>query len=311
MHVHKLVVLASLNAVAIAADASAAFNKVYATKLWAGKNKHPSSGAGSTLKATTTTCAVLKRAVVMRRARARRFNTGVKILDTPCGDWTWMPSCLQKIASEARVSLIYQGVDVVESVVTKLNARVAGAGGLPTPPPQHPPAAELNVTVLPFQVADVGNLTRMSDFANHFDVIISKHMLIHTPNEFIFSVLRSWNAIGAAFLVTDNWPYPNPSLLSQPVNTNIDFGQYREMNLHAAPFQLSAPLCTTVDHAMCDEVPGYRNGAPKGGCRPTIGIFRFPLAWADPAAVAGSPQPAGPSQLVKLPDCLKQMHLLL
>ena len=61
MHVHKLVVLASLNAVAIAADASAAFNKVYATKLWAGKNKHPSSGAGSTLKATTTTCAVYAR----------------------------------------------------------------------------------------------------------------------------------------------------------------------------------------------------------------------------------------------------------
>ena len=128
-------------------DAKSAFANVYAHHKWQ-KNYAagtPASGGGSTPLATSTTCAVLAHAVQLvrqRKAAARRSpddDGAVRVLDTPCGDFTWMPHCLLHVANTARVDLsgghagapphelVYQGVDVAPQLVAQLNE---GAGDL-------------------------------------------------------------------------------------------------------------------------------------------------------------------------------------
>ena len=267
--------------------AGAAFAKIYSSDHWANGTvaKYPSSGAGSTLRATTTTCDVLQRAVLRvvdemgeqnkRRGAASHIKPAVRILDTPCGDYTWMPACLWRIAQSTKTPLDYQGVDVVASLIQAHNEKRMG-GHL-----DGQPYFEPLLTILPFRVGDVSDAAQMAHYHNAFDIIVSKHMLIHTPNAFVSRVLANWNASGASMLLTDNWPHrvaKGEVVDENRPNDDISaFGKYREVNLHLAPFSLGAPLCSTVDKAMCDEAPWYKKGSRRAGCRPEIGIYQLPF----------------------------------
>ena len=96
-----------------------AFAKIYEGAMWRTGDKRdqriPLSGGGSTLEATNVTCKVLLAAV--RHVTSKRRGP-TRILDTPCGDFTWMGSCLRRIAEELQPdggSIVYRGIDVVSS----------------------------------------------------------------------------------------------------------------------------------------------------------------------------------------------------
>ena len=102
-----------------------AFDRIYQTGAWSRAHGHvaPRSGDGSTIVATNVTCLVLQHAVELVSIHRRR----VRILDTPCGDWTWMPACLTRIANALpeHITLDYQGVDVVQVHGQRLNSLAA------------------------------------------------------------------------------------------------------------------------------------------------------------------------------------------
>ena len=98
--------------------------------------------------------------------------------------------------------------------------------------------------VLPFQVADVSSASSMARFGGGtFDIIVSKHALIHAPEKGIAAFLASWNTLGATYLLVDNWPAttgPGKRYVTAP---DIQWGDYREPDLHAPPFALAPPRC--------------------------------------------------------------------
>lgn len=177
---------------------------------------HPSSGAGSMPMAARSACVVLAEAV-------RRIATSpVRILDAPCGDSTWMPACLTRIASEQNVKLVYQGGDIVAELVHQLNAghgRFLPGGVRPTAGP--------GVTVNTFVVLDATNVTAMAMLRGSFDVIVTRHVTIHLKSEAVLRIIDGWNAVAPRYVLTDDY--------SMDHNGNwLDAGHpfpYRELNL--------------------------------------------------------------------------------
>ena len=101
-------------------NATRDFSKFYASGGWRGDQKardgslapvastRPMSGQGSKLDSNGVSCGVLSTAVrIVASRRAAKKSGGseeeanvVRIVDTPCGDFTWMPWCLDRIAQE-------------------------------------------------------------------------------------------------------------------------------------------------------------------------------------------------------------------
>ena len=239
-------------------SAREAFARVYNGAMWRFKPGQPRSGGGSTLQATNTTCAVLLTAV---RLVAQRQST-VRILDTPCGDGTWMPNCLTQIASSdvSSIQIEYQGVDVVPSLVAQLNAR---RGHLLTSPGFAVPS--MRVRVLPFACADIANWTEMRRFSSSFwqpDIILSKHFLMHIPNAHVLRALSVWDRLGAKLLVKDNTPTSRGK-----VRDTVMAGDHA-VDIHAGPFNIGAPLCQSWDAGLC---------AAERKCDDRIEIIPLPL----------------------------------
>ena len=157
-----------------AIDARQAYSQIYANAAWRLRPGQPLSGGGSTLEATNVTCSVLSRAVLFA-ASQRGYGQPVRILDAPCGDWNWMPSCLSRIAKGVGrgTSIVYRGVDVVDDLISTLNAR-RGDSLLSE-------QWSARVRLLPFLRADITNATEMAQFRGAVDVILHKHMIAHTP----------------------------------------------------------------------------------------------------------------------------------
>ena len=205
---------------------------------------------------------MLKHAVQLVAERAG--NRPVRILDTPCGDFTWMPFCLTRIHNDTSLRLEYQGVDIVPSLVEMLNS---GNGSFLT---GHMHSVTIGredngVHVFPFQVADVSSSDSMAPYGGgRFDIIVSKHALIHAPNQAIRGFLHSWNTLGATYLLLDNWI---PKGIGSP--SDIAWGGYREPNLHASPFFLGPALCEHADHGLC---------ASQRKCNSVLELHRLPTA---------------------------------
>lgn len=216
------------------------FGDIYAKGLWRGSG--PASGAGSSPFAARTTCLVLLEAI--RRAAAERpEGSPVRILDAPCGDFTWMPGCLARArATFPRVPLRYTGADVVAELVRQLNAGhghyLVNSRRAPTP---------AGVDVEPFLHLDAANVGAMAALRGRFDVLLSKHMLVHLPSEQVVRVLDGWSAVGARFVVTDDYPSrPNWSWLDPEMGF-----PYRMQNLREPPFSMRDPLCSQPDASFC------------------------------------------------------------
>jgi hypothetical protein len=235
------------------------FTKLYRRGGWRFRPGQPRSGGGSTLVATNTTCAILLHAVRLAAESAPPARP-VRILDAPCGDFTWMPSCLRWMAERVpTLRLEYRGIDVVEPLIEQLNRREGGllshlsASAFAVPP---------SVTLLPFERADATNRTEMARYAQRVDVLLSKHMLIHTPNALIERALAAWDSLGAALLVRDD------TQLERRRNTDTVVAGGHDVNLHIAPFHVAPPLCAQHDAGLC---------AAEGKCRDRIEVYRMPL----------------------------------
>ena len=241
------------------------FDNIYALGLWRGRSSaasssRPSSGGGSTPDAARTTCMVLVEAA--RRVASARSDARlpVRILDAPCGDFTWMPACLTHIARELKVRVQYQGADIVTRLVGQLND---GKGSFLSNGRRS--AIGEGVELREFLVLDAANTEAMAALRGRFDIMLTRHVTIHLQSEAILRIVDSWNAIGVRYVVTDDYP---TSKNINWVDANATF-PYREPNLREPPFSLPDPECSQPDASFCEAVASR--------CGSNINLFVPPL----------------------------------
>jgi hypothetical protein len=134
----------------------------------------------------------------------KRFSIS-SIADAPCGDFNWM----------RHVDLgdcTYIGFDIVQELIDDNNRLF----GCPTRSFKH------------------ANL--IDNIIDKVDLIVCRDCLAHLTDEQIFKVLRNFKASGSKYLlVTTNYAVQS--------NTQIDrAGDWRKLNLEAAPFNFPRPL---------------------------------------------------------------------
>jgi len=147
------------------------------------------------------------------------------LLDIPCGDFHWMKNV-------DLTGIHYTGADIVEELVFK-NQNQFGQPGLFE-------FIKLNVLEDPLPKADV---------------ILVRDCLVHFSYAHIQQALQNIRASGCTYLLATTFP-------EHPKNTDITTGNWRTLNLEAAPFFFPKPLlllnenCTEGDGAFKDKSLG-------------------------------------------------------
>lgn len=213
------------------------FSTVYRDRRWAGGRQDvPASGVGSTLDATLE----LRDGVFAALTRMVPDRGCLRIVDAPCGDMTWMPQLLARLATHYdRVE--YAGVDIVPELIAANRA-------IASPAP--------NVS-LRFECLD---LTR--DPLPTGDVIFCKDLVNHLVNDDVFRVLANLERSGCRYaMITSNTGHPNTELvLKSPCAS-------RFVDLEAPPFSLPAQVDNNGYLGMwqlpfhADEVPSAADAA--------------------------------------------------
>jgi hypothetical protein len=146
---------------------------------------------------------VTRRMIFELSALLKRFDI-TSIADAPCGDCNWMRHV--DIGS-----CTYTGFDIVEELIER-NTRLFS------------PTREFKY------------LNLIDNIIPKADLIICRDMLAHLTDEQIFKVLRNFKASGARYiLATTNYATQS--------NSQIDkAGDWRKLNLEAAPFNFPRPL---------------------------------------------------------------------
>ena len=231
---------------------------------------------------------------------ARRERRPVRILDAPCGDFTWMPGCLERIRAALGVRLHYTGADIVPELVAQLNA---GRGHMLVDGTRASVGEGIRAEWIVLDQSDTAAMLNLKKTAMAYDIIISKHMFIHlqsearranrtarsvrhsavyrpvvtplggpAPWQVILQIVDNWNALGAQYLVTDDYAAQGPSGCRGGnwnwIDTNHPF-PYHEPNLREPPFALKDPVCSQPDAAFCES--------SMLRCDSNINIFEFPL----------------------------------
>lgn len=126
------------------------------------------------------------------------------LLDAPCGDFNWM-----RLVDLGDVR--YTGADVVAQLIERCNAKFGG-------------------DLREFVVRNI-----VEDKLPAADVILSRDCLVHLSYEHIWRALRNFQASGSLYLLTTTYP-------SRRQNWDIVTGDWRPLNLEAAPFHFPAPV---------------------------------------------------------------------
>ena len=129
-------------------------------------------------------------------------NRVASLLDAPCGDYNWM----QHVRLPARFR--YIGGDIVGELIESNRARF--------------PAVE-------FRQMDI-----VSDALPCVDAWLCRDALIHFPNSSAGAIMERFADSGIGFLLATTFP-------SVSDNRDIEFGQYRPLNLQLPPFNLPPP----------------------------------------------------------------------
>ncbi len=129
------------------------------------------------------------------------------LLDVPCGDGYWF----QHVAHELET---YIGVDIVPELVKRRNEN-AGPGER-------------------FLCADV-----VSDALPSADAVLCRDLLVHLSARQVMAALRNMRASGARLLLTTHFP--------ERLNHDIATGNWRPINLEAAPYGFPAPIDRIVE----------------------------------------------------------------
>lgn len=126
------------------------------------------------------------------------------MLDVPCGDFHWMKNVEMG-------GVAYTGADIVKEIIERNRDEYAGRG-------------------VRFECL---NLVR--DGLPKADLIFCRDCLVHFSFDDVFSALRNICESGSAYLLTTTFT-------DRPENRDIDTGEWRPLNLQAAPFLLPEPL---------------------------------------------------------------------
>lgn len=139
--------------------------------------------------------------------------------DAPCGDFFWM----RHVIDELRVS--YVGVDIVPELVDENEAAFASPR-------------------VRFRLGDI-----TGDRLPRTDLILCRDALVHLPVDAIRNALRLFRESGATYLLSTTFP-------EHPSQRDIRAGEWRPLNLEAAPF-LAPPPIEYIDEE-CPE-PGFED----------------------------------------------------
>lgn len=191
------------------------------------------------------------------------------LLDAPCGDWFWMPHCLETIAAhllsasrrrpdrQHLTRICYRGFDVAAAAVDAAAAQVAVISRL----------KRLGVLVRPFVQLDIsapGELARATN-GEQYDIVLINDAMMHMTLADVGSTLQGVNALArdakTRYLVANDHPYERRG--SNP-NRDIVRGHWRPLSLTRPPFFL-----TPIASVKSDE--------PSG--REAIVTIELPLKW--------------------------------
>ncbi len=169
------------------------------------------SGPGSLYEQTRNAIKVLHAAVDMVKEITGKKR--VRLLDIPCGDLFWIPEFLQ-----TRQDVDYTGADIVSSAVT-LHRK------------NHPEWTFLQL--------DLVEGTPESAY----DLVFTRHMLQHLFSGDVLRALQHVHRSKSLFFLSTTHPgFPATELSAD------DVSRFRHLNLQAAPYCLSQPLCMSVDN---------------------------------------------------------------
>jgi hypothetical protein len=142
------------------------------------------------------------------------------LLDAPCGDFNWLQHFDLPVER-------YIGVDIVPELVTRNRGRTRARNRS-------------------FMVRDI-----VCDALPHADLILCRDGLIHLTNAEISATLRNFKRSGSTWLLTNTWP-------AHPDNVDIVTGDWRTLNLEAAPFNFPPPV-RVVDEKCFNGGGAYRD----------------------------------------------------
>lgn len=137
------------------------------------------------------------------------------LVDAPCGDYYWM--------KKVKLDVDYTGVDIVSELI-EANQKKYGRSGV--------------------RFIE-GNIIR--EVLPKGDVILCRDCLVHFPYKDIFKTVNNFKKSGAKYLLTTNFA-------EREKNSNIHTGQWRPINLEAAPFNF--PKAMMVINEKCSEEGG-------------------------------------------------------
>lgn len=168
----------------------------------------------------------LEQTAALRTALPRLFRQlGVAtLLDLPCGDWRWL-------ATLDLGGLQYTGGDLLEELVEQ-NRRLHGG--------PNRTFVQLDLTTSSLPAADL---------------LLCRDCLVHLSCRDIDKAFRNIRRSNITYLLTTTFP-------AEVANADIVTGDWRPLNLQAAPFSLPAPMelinegCTEGNGAFSDKSLG-------------------------------------------------------
>jgi hypothetical protein len=188
-------------------DLAQRFQRIYDTALWGAPAS--SSGLGSEMEATAVLRAELPRLL---------SKLGVaSLLDAPCGDAGWI--------NHADLGVRYVGVDIVPSLIERLQARAA--------------AGEIKGD---YRLADI-----TEDTLPRCDAILCRDALVHLSFANIKRAVANFRTSGAAWLIATTFP-------EWQINGDCEDGDWRALNFERAPFDWGPPV--ELVNENCTEAGG-------------------------------------------------------
>jgi hypothetical protein len=171
------------------------FQRIHDTNLWGAPAS--TSGLGSEMDATAVLRAELPRLL-------ERLGV-TSLLDAPCGDAGWI--------NQADLGMRYVGVDIVPSLIERLQARAA--------------AGEIRGE---YHLADI-----TADTLPRCDAILCRDALVHLSFANIERAVANFRTSGAKWLIASTFP-------KWQVNADCEDGDWRALNFERAPFGWGRPV---------------------------------------------------------------------
>ena len=199
-------------------DLAARFTRLYETNLWDGAESR--SGVGSSLAATERIR--LELPPLLHRLGVRR------LLDVPCGDFHWMAHV--DLAGAGVTA--YVGGDVVPALVAETRARHEVPRAVPS---------------RAFVVTDLAAGPLPTVDGAPADLVLCRDCLVHLSFANVARAVAVIRASGARWLAATTFP-------GRGANTDVVDGDWRPLDLEAAPFGFPPPHALLVEG--CEEEGG-------------------------------------------------------